>query len=166
MTHEQIEKLKSGHEMDTLIAALMEPQPEPVSARELRTSEPGKGWDSYSDQWAYSPGGWWKAQIGTAHSYNPDGSFWIERDEAPVVWNPAKEPSNDITAAWEVFIAGLIAHGTADINADMENYGRGLILGDGPEEVMHVSIGDWTVVDKAEVAICRAFLHAHLGEPE
>lgn len=41
MTHEQIEKLKPGHEMDTLIAALMEPQPEPVSARELRDRERG-----------------------------------------------------------------------------------------------------------------------------
>ena len=73
--------------------------------------------------------------------------------------------STDQSRALNVWLAGLVTFGTAMIYGDMEDYGRGMILGDGPEEIVRVSIGNWIVADKLAPAICRAYLQAHLGPP-
>lgn len=69
--------------------------------------------------------------------------------------------STDIAAAWEVFEQGLFRSGQASVFADMEDYGRGAILGDGPERVVEVVIGGWTVTAPICEAICLAALAAY-----
>lgn len=70
--------------------------------------------------------------------------------------------SADMSAAWQVFIAGLVNLGTASIYADMEDYGRGAILSGNAEQVVHVAIGDMTVCAPVCEAICKAALLAVL----
>lgn len=92
-------ELNAGSELDLIIAQLMEPTPDPISARDLRAREMA---DWYSTHYAYSPDGWWKAQIGTDHNLDKTGHYQAARDLAPVRWEPAREPSSSIADAWLV----------------------------------------------------------------
>jgi hypothetical protein len=74
-------------------------------------------------------------------------------------WHPWS-PSRSIVAAWDVFTEALLRFGTVSIYADMEDFGRGAFLGNGPEQVMTVTIGGYTVTAPVCEAICRAALSA------
>lgn len=71
----------AGRELDAALAELMEPRPEPVSARILRERERRFEW--YSTYNANSELGWWKAEIGTDHGHAPGD------DDKPAQWRPA-----------------------------------------------------------------------------
>ena len=118
MSEQEIDKIETGDVMDALIAALMESKPEAVSAKALREREQMTQW--YSTHDAYSPGNWWRAEIGTDHNKDEAGIFRIERDNAPVVWRHARNPSEDIADAWEVIekLAALIA--TPDVSPEVK----------------------------------------------
>lgn len=161
LTRDQINEM-SLDALNLAITEVMEPKPGAITARALREQERMTEW--YSTHDAYSPGNWWRAEIGTDHNYDASRTFRLERDDAPVIWRPARRPVEDIADAWDVFIRGVITFGTASIDADMEHYGRGAILGSGPEEVVHVTIGDAIVADKAPAAICRAMLLAMIND--
>lgn len=77
-----------------------------------------------------------------------------------LVLKPFPHYSTDISAAWEVFDQGIFRFGQASILADIEDYGRGAILGDGPERVVAVVIGGWAVTAPICEAICLAALAA------
>lgn len=101
MTHDSfVDEIEEGEAMDTFIAELMEPKPIAISARALRAQEHMTEWYSSFD--AYSAGDWWRAEIGTDHNKLADGTFCLERDDAPVIWRPALRPSQDIADAWAV----------------------------------------------------------------
>lgn len=109
MTNQEIDAIPAGPQLDALIAEFMEPQPEAISARALRERlrqeerRPALfDTEWYSTHYAYSPDGWWRAQIGTDHNLDENGTFRIEKDDAPVIWQPAREPSENIADAWLV----------------------------------------------------------------
>lgn len=93
MTLNDALNLEPGPELDAAVCELMEPMPADVSAAELRSRVKDFQWYSCYD--FYSPGGWWRAEIGTDHG--PESA-----DNDPVRWRPGKEPSEDISAAWQV----------------------------------------------------------------
>lgn len=95
---DEIQQLQEGAELNEAIARLMEPMPEQITARALREKERMTDW--YSVHYAYSPGGWWRAQIGTDHNYDENHTYQAARDLAPVRWEPAREPSSNIADAW------------------------------------------------------------------
>lgn len=78
-----------------------------------------------------------------------------------LVLKPFPHYSRDISAAWQVFEQSLFRFGQASILADMEDYGRGAILGDGPARVVQVTIGEWIVTAPICEAICLAALAAY-----
>lgn len=74
-----------------------------------------------------------------------------------------KAYSTDISAAWQVFETALIRVGTASISADMEDWGRGAFTASKADQVVTVTIGEWSVTAPVCEAICRAALAA-VGE--
>lgn len=70
--------------------------------------------------------------------------------------------STELTAAWEVFVVGLVTHGSASVGADMEDWGRGA-FGDGPEQVVTATVGAWSYTAPVCEAICKAALLAAEG---
>ena len=139
MTAEQIRELPAGRELDALVAEHL------------------MGWkDIHLD--AYVNYGNGRDACGTT----PDskGGFY-NSGRAPV-----PRYSTDISAAWKVFVAGLWNAGTGNIAADMEDFGRGAILGNGPEEVVWVQIGEHAVCAQVCVAICKAALANVLDAPK
>jgi len=100
---------------------------------------------------SFGPRGWatWDDSNGNAQAAGVGGGF---------------KPSTDISAAWQVFEMVLVRVGTASIVADMEDWGRGAITSStGPERVVTVTIGEWTVRAPVCEAICRAALTAISG---
>ncbi len=100
MSEKEINEMEAGPEMDALIAAFMEPKPEPITARLLRAREMLTEW--YSTHYALSPNRWWRAEIGTAFNMDSHCQFKIERDDELVEWKPAREASTDIADAWQI----------------------------------------------------------------
>ena len=100
------------------------------------------GWTDVA-QGRWPPREWW-----TGLPPDGGGRRWIE------------QYSTQLTFAWDVFEAGLAATGSASIAADMEDYGRGAVLGHGPARDVWVQIGDHRAFGPVALAICRAFLAA------
>lgn len=80
--------------------------------------------------------------------------------EKVMSWAKPAPYSTDITAAWDVFEFALLNLGNARIDADMEDYGRGMFFGDGPERVVTVTVGEHSHTAPVCEAICRATLAA------
>jgi hypothetical protein len=101
-----IDIMESGEQLDVLVCGFMESRPEAIAAFELRAKCRGDSkrtdYPWYLVDYAHSPGGWWRAQIGTNHNLDEFGNYHPERDLAPVKWEPARSPSENIQDAWEV----------------------------------------------------------------
>jgi hypothetical protein len=82
------------------VCAAFEPNPPTIAAREARKQTPRFVWVSCHD--FPSPGGWWKAEIGTDHGDESE-------DDSPVRWRPAIELSQ-IEDVWRV-VEELKDHG-------------------------------------------------------
>lgn len=151
MTLEEALELEDGAELDAVVCGLMEPMPADVSAAELRSRIEDFVW--YSCYYYDSPGGWWKANIGTDHG--PESA-----DNDPVNWVPAYEPSEDISAAMQVVDK---LHDEGDCVSLV--YAVHL-FGEGKKQWManfrHAD--SWAVHDSLCVAICRAALKAKMKE--
>ena len=100
MNKEDILDIQAGPKLDLLIAAIMEPKPGDISLRDLREKERMRAW--YSTHSAYSPGRWWKAEIGTDANFLENGRLVPGGDLRNVEWVAGKEPSQYIDDAWEV----------------------------------------------------------------
>lgn len=88
-----IDKLEAGKELDALVAEIMEPKPlQTKTYRQLEQEDAG----NYTCWEIFSPGGWWKIGIDWCEVEKNE-----EQNKVPD-WIPAKEPSTDIAAAWEV----------------------------------------------------------------
>lgn len=89
----KIDEMQAGREMDALVAGLMETKPlARKTYRQLEKEDTGE----YSCWTISSPNEWWEINIdwGTVEKNKI-------YDEVPE-WEPAKEPSEDIAAAWAV----------------------------------------------------------------
>lgn len=161
MKHEEIMKLEAGRELDALIAyKVMEPKPTPITANDLRAQERVTEW--YSTHYVWSPGAWWKAEVGTDH-YLVNGNYISERGNMFVEWIPAKEPSTDIADAWEVVeklqtdephILVDIAQRSDDGTYESLKWSAYLRKIDGENH------NYFCMADNAPLAICRAALMA------
>jgi hypothetical protein len=140
MTRDDIERMGAGRSLDAVVAESMGWLVLSVPTDEEDWYE--KRVTRFPCMFLFEQGGWDIQRSGDEF-----------RSE---IWRP----SADIRAAFEVFKAGLTRFGQAAIFADMEDYGRGTFFGNGPEEVMTVTIGSWQVTDKVEIAICKAYLLA------
>lgn len=95
---EKILAMGPGWKLDALVAEIMEPKPANTKTyRQLEEEDRAKpNGGSYGCWSIESPGGWWELNIDWG-DVSRDGRV----DHIPD-WTPAKEPSEDISAAWEV----------------------------------------------------------------
>jgi hypothetical protein len=109
---------KQEEELAAKVSAAFEPNPPATTAREARRETPGFVWVSCHD--FNSPGGWWKAEIGTDHG--PESE-----DDSPVRWRSALELSQ-IEDAWriveELKARGWLAHVLAMVDGWVVNARR------------------------------------------
>ncbi len=84
-------------EFNEAVALLLEPKPEPITARQLRERVGMDEW--YSTEVVLSDRGLWGAEIGTDHNLDSQGVFDLARDDVNVVWKTNCDAMNDIADA-------------------------------------------------------------------
>jgi hypothetical protein len=82
------------------------------------------------------------------------------RSRMPFGWHDVPCYSTEIAAAWQVFVRGLTNSGNASICGDMEDFGRGAFTRGKADEVVTVTVGEWSVTGPVCLAICQAALLA------
>lgn len=70
--------------------------------------------------------------------------------------------TQDIAAAWQVFVKVLTQTGSAAVYADMEDFGRGAITRGRPDEAVTARVGAHVVMGPVCYAICLAACLAQL----
>jgi hypothetical protein len=98
VTREEILEMKPGRELDALVSEIMEPKPvNTLTYRQLEEIDRLKPNGGTYGCWSIeSPEGWWEINIDWAEACR---SGYIE--EIPE-YCPSKEPSEEISASWEV----------------------------------------------------------------
>jgi hypothetical protein len=84
-------------EFNEAVALLLEPKPEPITARQLRERVGMDEW--YSTEIVLSDRGLWGAEIGTDHNLDSQGVFDLARDDVNVVWKTNCDAMDDIADA-------------------------------------------------------------------
>jgi hypothetical protein len=139
MSRDEILSMEAGREIDALIIdRFIEPEPPKDNLKSLREKS-DDDW-IYSEFYTYSRGGLWKVDIG------------LDVDKIFPDWEPAIEPSSDMTAAWQVVE-----------KLDMPFY---LERKDDWFAMFGDELDYSANADTAPLAICRAALLAMIGGQE